>query len=194
MAALKGCGPLCGQDLSAELAGDVRGGQVFRSCLPISANDEGGLKVVQELKELTQNVGIEWGLKRFPRFEIELNEMDLTAISLKGKSRPAVSLLSVCVDVVNEVSGGMDGEESPGGSSMARGLSCHPVRLPASAGEVLLRSLHSLLLEVSLLEEHDGVSLTPYPVLHLFAKEGDVAEGEVKCFVTNAGFLGFLAS
>ena len=133
--------------------------------------------MIEELEQLAEKFCIERRLQSFTGAKIELDEVDLDTLSLHGQGRPPISLLDVGVDVMNEVSGSMDGEEASSGSAFAGGFSCNPMHLPPPAREILKRSVKGFLLKVSFLEHHDGVSLPPSPVLNLLAKESDVAEG-----------------
>ena len=189
LTALQGGRPRRGKNLSPELAGDSGGRQVFRSCLPITSNDEGSLKVVKELQKLPQEIGVERGLKRFPSAQVQLDEIELQAVSLHYQRSPSIALLGVGVDMMDEVSGGKQGEEAPGGASVACRFSLHTMTFPAPAVEVLQSGVQGFPLEVCLLEEHDGVALCPDPILNLFPEEGDVAEGDVEGLVARARFL-----
>ena len=107
MASLQRRRARCGEDLSTKLAGYRGGRKILRSCLPVTANDERSLKVVQELQELSQELGIERGLEWFPSAKVELNDVELKSIPLHGQDRPTIPLLGVGVDMVDQVPGGM---------------------------------------------------------------------------------------
>ena len=134
-------------------------------------------------QELPQKLCIERRLEGFP------DEVDLKALSLHGQCSPTIALLGVGVDVVNEVPSGMESEEASSRSPIAGGFCWNIMTFPASTIELLKSGVLGFLLEMCLLEEHDRVFLTPNPVLDLFAKEGDIAEGDVQCLLTGFGFL-----
>ena len=145
--------------------------------------------MVKELQKLPQKIGIEWGLKRFPSAQVQLNEIELEAVSLHDQRCPSVALLGVGVNMVDEVSGGKQGEEAACGASVASGFCLDSLAFPTPTVEILQGGVQGFPLEVCLLEEHDGVSLCPDPVLHLFAKEGDIGESDVEGLVASARFL-----
>ena len=80
--------------------------------------------------------------------------------------------------MVDEVSGSMEGQQAACGASIRSRMSSNSTTLPPSGDEILHGGVQGSLLQVSFLKEHDGVSLSPNPVLHLFAKEGDVGKGD----------------
>ena len=145
--------------------------------------------MVKELQKLPQKIGVERGLKRFPGAQVQLDEIKLQAVSLHDQRCPSIALLGVGVDMVDEVSGGKQGEEASSGASVACRFSLHTMTFPAPAVEVLQSGVQGFPLEVSFLEEHDGVALCPDPILDLFPEEGDVAEGDVESLVAKARFL-----
>ena len=59
VAALQGRGFVFGQNLSSELARYDGGSQLFRTVLPIPSNDEGRVKVSNELQHLSQKLSVE---------------------------------------------------------------------------------------------------------------------------------------
>ena len=126
----------------------------------------------------------------FPCSEIELNEVNLNALSLHGQGIPPIALLGVGVDEMDEVPGGVEGEEASSRSPVADRFCRNTMTFPSSTSEILKSGVQSFLLKVCFLEEHDRVTLAPHPVLDLFAEEGDIAEGDMQRLLAGSGFLG----
>ena len=100
------CGGLIeGQDLSAELAGDDGGGKFFRTVLPISSNHKGRVKMTEKLKQMSQKLRIEWRLEVFAGLEVDLDQKEISPLSFHPQSCPTIALLSVGVDVMDEMLG-----------------------------------------------------------------------------------------